>query len=49
MTRRTKKLKIMWKFVGDESPEKRKESEIRVNQAYNSIFSKAFENLRKNK
>lgn len=37
--------KLVWKYVGDESPEKRRESEERVKQVYDRIFSIARINI----
>jgi len=41
--------KLVWKYVGDESPEKRKESEERVRQVYDRIFTVVADNIRKKK
>ncbi len=32
---------LTWHYIGDESPEKRKESEKNLNQAYDLIFKMA--------
>ena len=44
-----KKPKIKFKYIGDESPEKKIESERILESVYNRIFSKAFDHVRKNK
>lgn len=47
MSRKIKSIKIVWKYAGDENPEKKRESEQRVEQAYNIIFNKALEEIKK--
>lgn len=41
--------KLKWKYIGDESPEKRKESEERVRQVYDRILTAVADNIRKKK
>ncbi|GEM_PF-5040648 len=43
--KKAKTLTITYKYVGNESPEKRKESEGRLDRAYDIIFGEAFRNL----
>lgn len=44
-----KPIKITWKYIGDESPQKKKKSEERVEQAYNILFKKALQEINKRK
>ena len=37
---------IKFKYIGGETPEKQKESEIRLQSAYNRIFNEALKRLR---
>ncbi len=41
--------KLVWKYIGDESPEKRRESEERVRQVYDRIFTAVADNIRRKK
>lgn len=41
--------KITWKYIGDKSPERKKEAERRLADAYNILFKIAAENLRNKK
>lgn len=41
--------KLKWKYIGDESPEKRKESEERVKGVYDRIFIAVADNIKKKK
>lgn len=41
--------KLKWKYIGDENPERRKESEERVKQAYDRIFTAVADNIRRKK
>lgn len=47
--RKARPIKTTWKYVGDESPEKRLESEKRLEQAYNIIFDEALQEITKRK
>lgn len=47
--RRVVPPKLVWKYIGDESPEKQKESEERVRQVYDRIFTAVADNIRRKK
>ena len=36
--RKIKEPKLIWKYTGDESPEKKREAETSLHMAYNRIF-----------
>lgn len=47
--RTVKPLKVIWKYLGDASPEKKKEAEENLKQVYDRIFKKAVEDMRANR
>ena len=47
--RTVRKPKIVFKYISDKSPEKKKESERRLEGVYNILFDIAAKNLRKKK
>lgn len=49
MARKVKQLKITYIYAGDESPEKKAESERRLEEAYGIIFDLAAKNIREKK
>jgi hypothetical protein len=49
MSRKIKPIKLTWKYIGDESPQKKKESEERLEQAYDILFKEALLQINKRK
>jgi len=47
--RKVKPIKITYKYVGNESPEKKKESEEALERVFDRIFDKALKNLKERK
>ena len=49
MGRKPKEIKITYKYVGDESPEKKAEAEKRVDEVFDMIFDEAFKRIKEKK
>jgi len=49
MGRKPKKIKVTYKYVGDESPEAKVEAEKRVEEVFDMIFDEAWKNIKEKK
>lgn len=49
MSRKVKIPELTWRYVGDESPEKKAESEKQLDLAYKRIFDLAAQNIKQRK
>lgn len=47
--RKVKPIKITYKYVGDESPEKKKEAEKALDEVFDKLFDQAYRNLKEKK